>query len=201
MEKVLHKTDVPSSIGMTVLLVSWAMMFATLFLVYAVLRGTSDSWPPMGLPSVPLLFPHLSTLIMVLSSFSLVVFQKKMEAGAALPMKRWYGATLFFGILFLVSQKLFWNELNKIGFYVHAGAFSSLIYSFTWIHAGHMVLGILGLLWPYFFVRKLAGEGQGKSWEQLPEFGKGRLRVYNIGKFWHFLGIIWLVMYFSLFIF
>ena len=37
-----------SAIGMTVLLISFAMLFATLLLGYIVFRLTTDTWPPQG---------------------------------------------------------------------------------------------------------------------------------------------------------
>jgi cytochrome c oxidase subunit 3 len=61
----------------------------------------------------------------------------------------------------------------------------SMVYAFTWIHAGHIVLGLSALLWLGWLLKK------GTVTE---------MKLTNVGKIWHFLGAVWIVMYLTLFV-
>lgn len=185
------KKEMQSAIGVTILLVSWAILFATLFLSYAILRSGQDTWPPIGVPSAPLFYPTLSTVLILLSSITYGIFKKMSELEKINQMKNWFLFTLLLGLGFLVSQGLLWNQLKQKGFYVESGIFSSIIYSFTWVHAAHVVLGILGLVWLVPSIWRFSSRPT----------QQGILRISHVGKFWHFLDIIWLIMYFSMFVF
>ena len=116
------------------MIVSFAMLFATLMLGYTMYRLTSDSWHLMGLQRVDLVIPTISTVFLVLSSFSLSVFNRNRlnnikTAKAAL----W--VTIFLGAVFGVSQWLLWQDLEAVGLIAGEGIFQSILYGFTWIHA------------------------------------------------------------------
>ena len=80
-----------SSIAMTMSLVTFAMLFATMFLGYTVFRMQQPVWPPMGMPRVGLTIPLLSTLLIVVSSFTYWKFEKNIET------KKWLIITTLLG--------------------------------------------------------------------------------------------------------
>ena len=170
------------SIGTMVALVSFGMLFAALFLGFAVFRINSPVWPPMGIRRPDLFMPTLSTLIIALSSFFMEKFSRDLKKGN-------FFITLTLGLLFLVSQFYLWKNLSFHGLFASSGIFGSLIYSFTWIHAGHMVLALLCLI----FLIPLILKGEYTN--------KNKLKILNVTKFWHFLGFIWGLMFLFLFIF
>lgn len=180
--------QVQSSIAMTVLLVSWSMLFLSLFLGYAVYRFNALVWPPMGMERVELFLPSLSTFIILASSFSFHYFQTMFEKEKRIE-KNWILFTIILGILFVLSQTWLWSNMKASGVFVSSGIFPSVLYGFTWIHAAHVAFGILGLLWLYFF-----GVSAQKQEINL------RLNIQNVGKFWHFIDIVWIVMYLTLFV-
>jgi cytochrome c oxidase subunit 3 len=186
-EKV-EEVKFTSSLAMTVALVSWSMLFATLFLGYAVYRLSASVWPPMGFEQISLFNPILSTLVIGLSSWSMVRAQKSFFANNVKHFRMMLFVTIFLALSFMGMQFLLWNKLNVHGLYVQSGIFASILHGFTWIHAGHVVLGLLGLLYllPLAFDSNCLIEKQ--------------VRVINISKFWHFLGIIWFLMFFILFL-
>lgn len=85
-------------------------------------------------------------------------------------------------------QFLLWGQMADIGLYVSAGVFPSLLYALTWVHAGHIVVALLALLLLVPAVFKDYSD------EKI-------IWVQNIGKFWHFLGIIWFIMFVVMFVF
>ena len=63
--------EVQSSITMTILLVSFSMLFGTLLLGYLIYRARSAQRPPMGVEVPGFYAPSLSTFFIILSSFYL----------------------------------------------------------------------------------------------------------------------------------
>lgn len=173
--------EIISSVGMIVALVSFAMLFATLMMGFAMYRFTSPVWPPAGMTKPSLFLPTLSTLCIFLSSLSYMYFEKNIAD------KKGLITTMILGIGFMLMQTLLWNQLKTQGIFVSSGIFASIIYAFTWIHAAHIVVALALLLWLFTFGLKEINT-------------KARLRVSSVGKFWHFLGIVWLIMFLTIFV-
>lgn len=169
------------SIAMTVTLISFGMLFASLFLGYFLVRFNSATWPPVEIQGMPKLLPLLSTLVIALSSYTYYLMEKKAEKGT------YWILTFALGVTFLVLQFFLWSALKASGILISNGQVPSMVYAFTWIHAGHIVMGLLALLWLAVFVFKKK--------EKLTE-----IKLMNVGKFWHFLGIVWLLMYLMIFV-
>jgi cytochrome c oxidase subunit 3 len=93
------------------------------------------------------------------------------------------------GIGFAVFQFFLWANLREQGLFVSSGIYGSFIYSLTWIHAGHIALAL-------FFMFLL-----------VPAVMRGdfsfnnRLRFKNAILFWHFLTLVWALLFLFLFIF
>jgi cytochrome c oxidase subunit III len=187
-QKKVEEVKFTSSLAMTVALVSWSMLFATLFLGYAVYRFSASVWPPMGFEQVSLLNPILSSVIIGLSSWSMILAQKNFFANNVKKFRSMLYVTIFLAIAFMAMQFVLWNILNTQGLYVQSGIFASILHGFTWIHAAHVLLGLFGLL----YLLPLTFDSTCSIAKQV--------RVINIAKFWHFLGIIWFLMFFILFL-
>lgn len=178
-----------SSIAMIMTLVSFSMLFATLMLGYIAYRFTSEVWPPVGMQRANLGLPTISTVIILMSSLTYFLTESAFEAGESKKVKRYFSVTFLLGLGFMVSQLFLWNDLKLSGIYVDTTVFASIIYAFTWVHAAHVVGGILALIF-------LIPSVQGKR-DQL----RNHIWFKNVGQFWHFLGIVWAIIYFSIFVF
>jgi cytochrome c oxidase subunit 3 len=177
-----------SNLATTVALISWAMLFTTLFMGYAIYRFQAEVWPPLGVEKLSLATSIPSTIIVFLSSITFIMAQRAYQRKKLRSFKYFLGVTLMLGVLFLAAQFNLWKQLKLSGLYVSSGIFASIIHGFTWIHAGHMVLGLAFLLYLSPLAFKSAC------------FERFDHRINNIGKFWHFLGIIWLLMFLLLFV-
>lgn len=173
---------VQNSVAMTVTLCSFAMLFATMFLGYFLVRSSVSVWPPVEIQGMPQGLPFFSTLVMLLSSVTYYFFEHK-EQGRKIN----FLLTIVLGLAFLVSQWLLWGSLEDTGILVSDGMVPSMVYAFTWLHAAHIALALLLLVWLGFYV-----------------FFKTQnltvIKVINVGKFWHFLGVVWLLMYLLIFV-
>lgn len=180
----MRRSEIQHGLGMTMVLISGTMLFATLLMGYAVYRTSATAWPPVGTLPVKLGFPVLSTLTILLSSFFMHKVRKEIKTIKKAKLN--LDTTLVLGFLFMGLQTLFWNELKTSGFLVSSGIFSSILYGFTWIHAAHVVMGLLSLVWLRFVLKA--------------DTRNLDVKVLNVEKFWHFLGVIWVIMFLTLFV-
>lgn len=185
MTKAEQQTELKSfqnSVAMTVTLISFGMMFASMFLGYFLVRFNSPTWPPVEIENMPKFLPLFSTLVMGLSSLTYYMMEKKTDQ-----RKAYLVLTMVLGLVFLGSQFSLWTALAESGILISNGNVPSMVYAFTWIHAAHIVIALALVFWIGDFVfRRPEALTAGK--------------LVNVGKFWHFLGVIWLMMYLMLFV-
>jgi cytochrome c oxidase subunit 3 len=180
--------DWTSKVGMIIFLGSWLMLFAALFLVYAGMRSRHANWPPLNLPKLPLGLPAVNTLVVIASS---AAFHRGLHYIKGGETRRLFGAlltTTLLGTVFMVLQTVVWVDLHGAGLTPQAGGYASVFYGMTWVHAAHVVVGIGAL--GYLTVR-------------------ARLGVYTAAKhltvrlwswYWHFVSIIWGLIFLSLYV-
>jgi len=183
-----RRLEISSSVAMTIGLVSFSMLFATLMLGYFSYLFTADIWPPMGMERVSLGLPTISTVLILMSSLAYYTFESNFIA-IDKKAKIYFYVTSILGLTFMGCQSLLWYSLKEHGVFVGSSVFASMIYAFTWIHAAHVLGGLIALvcLIPTFSGKRTRA--------------KSLLWVKNIGLYWHFLGIVWVMIYFSLFVY
>jgi cytochrome c oxidase subunit III len=185
----LKRKSLSSSVAMTMIMVSFSMVFATLMLGYFSYRFTSDVWPPMGMKRVDLGLPTTSTVLILLSSLTYFLAEGAIAQDSLKKFKAYFSTTFVLSIVFMAVQSWLWFSLKKNGLFVDSGIFASMIYGFTWIHAAHVVGGIVALM---CLVPTFLGKREASS---------SALWVKNVGIYWHFLGVVWVIMYFCLFVY
>jgi cytochrome c oxidase subunit 3 len=182
----VKRADLQSNLAMTILLTGFSMFFATLLMGYGIFRTSNEFWPPIGMTKVPLLLPSISTFLILLSSvfcYQIKTNVKEKNFGKA---RLNLNLTMLLGFGFMVTQSFLWAQLKDSGMLVTSGIFSSILYGFTWIHAAHVVAGICTLIYLSIVLK--------------PSTVRLEIRAINVEKFWHFLGIVWLMMFLTIFV-
>ena len=182
------REEATARIGMVIFLASWAMLFAALLLAYAFVRARSEAWPPPGLTRLPRLLPLANTVVLALSSACLEYGLREVRRARAQVLEHSLLATFVLGVLFLGLQALLWGVLARGGLRLDSGAYASVFYGLTWIHALHVAVGLVGL------VRMARGAmaGEYNAVWHLP------VRLWAM--YWHFVGVVWVVMFVSIFL-
>jgi cytochrome c oxidase subunit 3 len=90
---------------------------------------------------------------------------------------------------FLLLQFVAWRQMIDAGYYVYTNPANAFFYLLTGVHALHL----LGGLWVW-------AKTTGKIWAGLEsadvvEVGRVRLRVELCTVYWHFLLLVWLVLF------
>ncbi len=175
-------------VGMVLFLGSWAMMFASLFFAYALVRSRAPVWPPLDLPRLPVALPGANAGVALASSAAVVLALRALRAGERRAAARRLLAATGLGALFLGLQSAVWTSLWRAGLRPDGGPYPSVFYALTGFHALHVVIGVVALAW---LTRRAAGGAYGPA-RNLP------VRLW--GLYWHFVGAVWLALYAAVYV-
>jgi cytochrome c oxidase subunit III len=183
----VKRSELQINLATNIVLISMAMLFATLFMGYAIYRSSAPVWPPMGMMKISLLLPTLSTIVIFITSFYCYNTRACIKKNDFLKAHKNLNFSILLGTAFVVLQCLTWSHMKSIGLYTHTGIFASITYAFTWIHAAHMIGGLMALV----YLKKILK----------PETSDLITKAKSVENFWYFLEIVWIVMFLTLFVF
>lgn len=178
--------DRTAHVGMAIFLGSWAMLFVGLFFAYAFVRARAPAWPPLDAPPLPRLLPGLNTLAVAASSAAVVRAVRAEERGRSGTAAAALGVAALLGAVFLALQLVVWTSLWRAGLVPSGGPYPSVFYALTTFHALHVLVGLAALV--ALAVRARPGS-------RSPRTG---VRLW--GWYWHFVGIVWVVLYATLYL-
>lgn len=155
-----------------------SVMFG-LFIVAYYIRMDLEDWRP--LPEPGLLW--VNTIILFLCSISLQWTRIELgkQDGQRVKLSMLIGGALT--IAFVFGQVLAWRELNEQGYYLSSNPANAFFYLLTGIHGLHL----LGGLWVW--TRATFRAWLGVKIEDI------RLSIELCSVYWHFLLIVWLVLF------
>jgi cytochrome c oxidase subunit 3 len=182
------REEFTSSLGMLIFLASWGMMFAGLFFAYGFARSKAVVWPPAGAPQLPIGLPAINTAVLVASSAAFVQGISALRRGRRGAFRVAVGVTLVLGVLFLALQLLLWRRVAASGLGVADGSYGAVFYVFTAFHALHVLVGVGILLW--VFLRSLGGAYTEHN----------TINVRMCAMFWHFVDVVWLLMFLTIYV-
>jgi heme/copper-type cytochrome/quinol oxidase subunit 3 len=183
------REDTTAWLGMVIFLASWAMLFAALFFAYGFIRTRSESWPPSDVPLLPVSWPAANTLVLALSSAAVQRGLRAIQRGETRASTRSVVGAALLGVIFLLSQLLLWSALYRLGLKPSTGGpYASVFYGLTWFHALHVLVGVFGLAW----VASQLWRGWLSPARHLP------LKLWTM--YWHFVGVIWGLLFISVFL-
>ena len=176
----------PQLLGMLLFIISEVMVFGAFFTAYFFIRVVSgDQWFPIDGNELPVAVAGVNTAILVSSSFTMHWAQTSIKNGNRFGLKAGILTTFLLGLTFLFIQV---NEYVHIGFAPHDFAQGSVFYGLTGLHGAHVFVGLTLLLMVTI-----------RSWRGhfTPEEHRG---VEVPGIYWHFVDVMWIVVYTSVYI-
>jgi cytochrome c oxidase subunit 3 len=175
----------PQLLGMLLFIISEIMVFGAFFTAYFFIRiAQGDPWPATG-TTLPVSVAGLNTAILVSSSFTIHWAEQSIKRGNRFGLKAGMLVTFLLGCSFLFIQI---NEYANIGFAPQDAAQQTIFYSLTGLHGAHVFIGLLLLL--FVTIRAFRGHYS-------PEEHRG---VEVPGIYWHFVDIMWIVVYTTVYI-
>lgn len=166
---------------------SMVIFFGAFCSYYLVMHGNAN-WLVFNLPAMF----YVSTAIIILSSVTMFWAQQAVKKNNLAAVKQAMIITLLLGVGFCLSQIQAWKELYSHGI-VFSGKHSSIaggiLYVITSMHFLHIVAGILALLVTWINALRSKYTPQ------------NHLGLSLCGIFWHFLDILWVILFLFLYLF
>jgi cytochrome c oxidase subunit 3 len=176
----------PQLLGMLLFIISEVMVFGAFFTAYFFIRVVAgDDWFPFKGHHLPVAVAGVNTAILLSSSLTMHWAQTSIKNGNRFGLKAGMLTTFLLGSTFLFIQV---NEYVHIGFAPHDFAQGSIFYGLTGLHGAHVFIGLT--LLAMVNVRAFRGHFT-------PEEHRG---VEVPGIYWHFVDIMWVIVYSTIYI-
>jgi cytochrome c oxidase subunit 3 len=172
-------------LGMFLFIASETMLFGAFFTAYFFVRVVNGfSWPPPQF-HLPVFVAGINTAILVTSSFTMHWALQSIKRGNRAGLKAGLVLTFLMGLTFLITQA---REYSRLGFAPRDTAFGTIFYGLTGLHGAHVAVGLSLLL--FATIRAFRGH-------YTPEHHHG---VEIPGIYWHFVDVMWIVVYTTVYI-
>jgi cytochrome c oxidase subunit III len=174
-------------LGMLLFIASEAMLFGAFFTAYFFVRVVNPEAPewPLDPFHLPVFVAGVNTAILVTSSFTMHWALQSIKRGNRAGLQAGLVLTFFMGLAFLLTQML---EYARIGFNPSDGAFGTIFFGLTGLHGAHVFVGLT--LLAMATVRAFRGHFT-------PEHHHG---VELPGIYWHFVDVMWIVVYATIYL-
>jgi cytochrome c oxidase subunit 3 len=168
-------------LGMFLFIASEIMLFGSFFTALFFVRVVKapPEWPPKGF-ELPVLVAGINTAILVTSSFTIHWALQSIKRGSRRGLQAGLVLTFLMGLTFLITQGI---EYARIGFAPHDNAFTTTFFCLTGLHGAHVAVGLT--LLAMATIRSFRGHYS-------PEHHHG---VEIPGIYWHFVDVMWIVVY------
>jgi cytochrome c oxidase subunit 3 len=178
------RVDAPV-LGMFLFIASEVMLFGSFFTAYFFVRVVNGEPWPLPPFHLPVFVAGVNTAILVTSSFTMHWALQSIKRGNRAGLQAGLLLTLLMGLTFLLTQI---REYSRVGFAPHDGSFGTIFFGLTGLHGAHVFVGLTLL----FFATVRAFRGH-----YSPEHHHG---VEIPGIYWHFVDVMWIVVYTTVYI-
>ena len=173
---------------MWILIASECLLFGTLIATYMIYRNASVAGPhPKDVLDIPV--TTISTFVLLMSSFSVVLGLESLQRGDHKRFRRWILLTAMGGLVFLGFQAYEFTEFVHQGLGLSTNVFGGSFFLLTGTHGAHVAVGVLWLL--SLFITSLKG-GLTKD---------AVIKVDTMALYWHFVDVIWIVIFTVVYLF
>ncbi len=167
-----------AKLGLFVFLAVIASLFALFISAYSMRMELGD-WRP--LPDPNLLW--FNTGLLVLSSIALQWAHISTGREQVKSARNALFVGGFFALAFMVGQWLAWQQLVEAGYFVHTNPANAFFYLITGTHALHLLGGLVA--WGRTMVKLLSGY----------DIVRLQMSVELCAVYWHFLLVIWVILF------
>ena len=194
--------DFARSLGMWVFLSSELLFFGPLLLGYLYLRMYHPGATGMASRHTDMLLGTVNTAVLLTSSFCMALAGHAAQGGGTEGRRRaarLLALTALLGVVFLAIKGYEWRQefdehlFPGPGFHPFDAHTPSALYGMelffllyfagTGLHALHLFIGVSACVWLMVVLRKA------------PPRGPGDEAVELVGLYWHFVDVVWIVLY------
>ncbi|MGI6455995.1 MAG: cytochrome c oxidase subunit 3 [bacterium] len=175
-------------VGVMIFIASLAMLFSASMVGYLVIRlQAGENWPPPFMPPLPKQGLAVSTVVLMISSLTHWFASRSIRRGNQTGLLAGLILTTLLGVAFLVLQWINWSDLIQMQMAPGTkNLYAFTFYMLTGLHALHIIGGLMILT-----IVTIKASRDTYS----PQYHPG---VEYSSLYWHFLDIIWLIIFFVL---
>ena len=174
----IDKNNQLARTGVIMAMASIIMLFGTLISSFFVLKIRLVE--NLQLPGNTLVIGIINTVLLCFTSISYIFSEKMYKQEKFNTHELWLFFTVLGGYGFILGQYTLWSELKSVGIPITFGQLSDMFYVISGVHLLHILIGQSLLLWV-----QLSRNNNLK-------------RIQNVGMAWHFLTILWAMMFISM---
>ncbi|MCX7907972.1 MAG: cytochrome c oxidase subunit 3 [Ignavibacteria bacterium] len=188
-----HKDAIGAKIGMWLFLFTELLLFGGLFLLYMAYRLQYTKDFIIAGQELNLILGTVNTIILLTSSLTMALSIAAIQRGKKSLSIFYLISTIGFALAFLVIKYFEWTAKFHHGIYPNAPEllskpngeiiFYAMYYSMTGLHALHVVIGAIILLFMLvFLIRNKITKGD-------------YIKLENSGLYWHLVDLIWIFLF------
>jgi cytochrome c oxidase subunit III len=168
------------TLGMLLFIISEVMVFGAFFTAYFFIRVVGGApWPADG-TELPKVIAGINTLVLVSSSFTMHWALESVKSDNRFGLQAGMFTTFLLGATFLFVQI---NEYVHVGFSPQDHAQGTIFYGLTGLHGAHVFIGLTLLLMVNIRVWRGHFSAAAHHGVEVP------------GIYWHFVDVMWIVVY------
>jgi cytochrome c oxidase subunit 3 len=172
-------------LGMFLFIASEVMLFGAFFTAYFFVRVVAGSPWPQEPFHLPVFVAGVNTAILVTSSFTIHWALQSIKRDNRAGLQAGLVLTVALGLVFLLTQV---REYSRVGFNPADGAFGTIFFGLTGLHGAHVFVGLT--LLTFATIRAFRGH-----------FSAAHHHGVEIpGIYWHFVDVMWIVVYTTIYI-
>lgn len=196
-EAVIHYIEEPhpvtgvtnSKLGIWLFIASEIMLFGALFSSYIVLRVGNPAWPHgWTVLNVPL--ATLNTMVLITSSVTMVMSWVSLMLNRFDRFRLYMAITILLGIGFMIIKSFEYAHKFEHHHFPWTDNFYGIYFTMTGLHGLHVLGGILINAYFLFTGKKL--------WTTNPKMFAGRIEA--AGLYWHFVDLVWIFLFPSIYL-
>ena len=174
----IGRTPPAARTGLIVFLAVVTSVFS-LFISAYFMRMELNDWRPVDEPGLL----WFNTLLLIMGSLSIHWCSRAAENLNVKTVRITLLATGLFTGGFILGQLVAWQQLNEAGYGLRSNPASAFFYLFTGLHGLHLLGGLW--VWSKTSIRVLAGA----------EVEQIKLSIELCRNYWHYLLVVWIVLF------
>ena len=170
-------------LGMWLFIIVDGLSFTGLLIAGIALRAASpEIWPVAGeLLNIPL--TAFNTFLLICTSFTMVMALNCVQKGDQTGLKKFLGLTMAGGVVFLGIQVYEYSHFIMVDFLPSTSIYAAVFYVTTCFHGLHVLSGVIYI----GCILRMAGLNaySANNWDH----------VEILGLFWHFVDLVWILVF------
>ena len=190
---IVHRDDVGARLGMWLFLFTEVLLFGGLFLLYMAYRYQYSLEFKFSAKELSVAFGTINTIILLTSSLTMALSIDAIAKANKKLSLLYLGSTIFLALFFLVNKYFEWSAKFEHGLMPGSETllnktkgeiiFFGLYYTMTGLHAIHVIIGIIILVFMFVFLMRETINSE------------NYIKLENSGLYWHLVDLIWIFLF------